>query len=939
MKASVKKNVLNNSTNQNHGRVSPVSQIAMACAVALMAMSASAQQAAPATDAAKQEAAKKEEAAKKAAAKPAAPKVDEIVVTGIRKGIEDAISVKQGSSSIVESISAEDIGKLPDVSIAESIARLPGLAAQRVAGRAQVISVRGLAPDFATTLLNGREQVSTGDNRGVEFDQYPSELLAAVTVYKTPDASLVGQGLSGTLDLQTVRPLNFAKRTVAFNLRGERNSLGKGVDAKDTGNRASVTYIDQSADKKLGIAFGYAHLDSPILANEFGTYGWSADGRPTLPAGTRNTNGIKTFTRSGENKRDGVMGVIEWKATNNWTSVVDVYYSKFKREETNRGLETNLGDYNGGNSPGLRYTSTDIQNGVLIGGTATGIYPLVRGIYNFREDKLTAFGWNNIVRFDGFTLFGDLSYSKAERKELNLETQAQIVDAQRRPVLDTVTFRLNDGVFPTATYGLNYNDPTRLLTGTSIYGGGYGKVPSVKDELKSAKLTATIPWTFKFADAISNVDVGVNFANREKNKRQPEAGLGTANPSLLNSSAVGSSGNLNFAGAGNIVTWNVPNLLARFYDPFRPVDNLSYLIPKAWNVTEKITTGYVKFNLESDLGGISVRGNIGVQIQNTDQSSNSNIFDSSRPAGQQVRPFEDGKKYTDYLPSMNLAFGLPYEQTLRLAIAKQIARPRLDQLKSSLEAGIDVRNPLTGAGIPGASGGNPRLDPWRATALDVSYEKYFGNKGYFALAAFYKDLKTYIFDDKTQDYNFSRVFPAQLLTTPFGTLSQPKNGRGGNLRGYEATISVPFSLIMPELDGFGITASATVTDSGISVGNTNLGSNVALPGLSKNVNNVTAYYEKYGFSARISQRDRSDFIGEITGFGNDRELRYVKGEKILDAQVGYEFRTGMLKGLSMLLQVNNLTNTAYQTYQVTTNQPVEFQKYGRTVLFGLNYKM
>ena len=99
---------------------------------------------------------------------------DTVTITGIRRGIESAINVKKNSGNIVEAISAEDIGKLPDNSIAESIARLPGLAAQRVAGRAQVISVRGLSPDFATTLLNGRELVSTGDNRSVEFDQYPS---------------------------------------------------------------------------------------------------------------------------------------------------------------------------------------------------------------------------------------------------------------------------------------------------------------------------------------------------------------------------------------------------------------------------------------------------------------------------------------------------------------------------------------------------------------------------------------------------------------------------------------------------------------------------------------------------------------------------------------------------------------------------------------------
>ncbi|MGE8250866.1 MAG: TonB-dependent receptor plug domain-containing protein, partial [Stenotrophomonas bentonitica] len=138
-----------------------------------------------------------------------ATNLDTVQVTGIRRGIENAIAIKQDATSVVEAISAEDIGKLPDVSIAESLGRLPGLAAQRVAGRAQVISVRGLSPDFATTLLNGREVVSTGDNRSVEFDQYPSELVNGVTVYKTPDAALVGQGLSGTIDMQTVRPLSF----------------------------------------------------------------------------------------------------------------------------------------------------------------------------------------------------------------------------------------------------------------------------------------------------------------------------------------------------------------------------------------------------------------------------------------------------------------------------------------------------------------------------------------------------------------------------------------------------------------------------------------------------------------------------------------------------------------------------------------------------------
>jgi iron complex outermembrane receptor protein len=146
-----------------------------------------------------------------------------IVVTGIRRAIQTSVNTKRNEQGIVEAVSAEEIGKLPDISIAESIARLPGLAAQRVNGRAQSISIRGLAPDFTTTLLNGRQQASSGDNRAVEFDQYPSELLSSVVIYKTPDANIAGFGLSGTADLRTVRPLTFKERTVAVNVRGEVN--------------------------------------------------------------------------------------------------------------------------------------------------------------------------------------------------------------------------------------------------------------------------------------------------------------------------------------------------------------------------------------------------------------------------------------------------------------------------------------------------------------------------------------------------------------------------------------------------------------------------------------------------------------------------------------------------------------------------------------------
>ena len=164
--------------------------------------------------------------------------LQEITVSGIGASVEAAIQVKRDAPDIVEAISAEDIGKLPDPSIAESLTRLPGVTAQRSDGRTSDISIRGFGPDFNGTLMNGREQVSTGDNRAIQFDQYPAELIHAVEVYKTPDASLIGQGLAGTIDLQTTRPLEYGKRALVFDVRAVKNGNGDLGAARPTSSIA-----------------------------------------------------------------------------------------------------------------------------------------------------------------------------------------------------------------------------------------------------------------------------------------------------------------------------------------------------------------------------------------------------------------------------------------------------------------------------------------------------------------------------------------------------------------------------------------------------------------------------------------------------------------------------------------------------------------------------
>jgi len=880
--------------------------------------------------------------------------LDKVQVTGIRRGIENAIAVKQDATSIVEAISAEDIGKLPDVSIAESLGRLPGLAAQRVAGRAQVISVRGLSPDFATTLLNGREVVSTGDNRSVEFDQYPSELVNGVTVYKTPDAALVGQGLSGTIDMQTVRPLSFPERVIAVSGRLQKTSLGEAADVDAYGNRFSASYIDQFFDKTLGISIGYAHSDNPIQENQVGLYEpWTtehtdAGERAGVAPGTYFSDGIKALRRTGNNKRDGVMATVQFRPSSMWTSTFDAFHTEAEQIDTANQFELSLsGNGEDASNPNaiLPVFSNVGRNadGTFTGGTISNAYPLVRGMYNKRRDKIDAFGWNNAFNFESVKLVADLNYSKATRKETNLENNLQLIP---RPQFDTIGVAVNPDGFSQISPGLDYSNPDALFLTNTIYGSGYGKVPQIEDRLKGGRLSATLPAP-QALSWFSDIDVGVNYADRRKQKTQAEGNilLGAQGETSIASDLQYDPVNLGFAGIGYIPAWNVPAAVGR-YMTFNPVTDLDYLIPKSWTVQEKITTAWLRANINTDIGEIAVRGNIGVQMQHTDQSSQSSYFDRSRPAGQNVLPIDLGKTYNDWLPSLNLAFTFPHQQTLRFAAAKQVARPRVDQMRAGLEFGVD-----TSTGRPGGSGGNPLLDPWRATALDLSYEKYFDEKAYVAAAIFYKDLKSYVYTQSRDDYDFSDLVASYVvppgMTAPvqtIGTFSSPQNGKGGTLRGLELTASLPLDMLTDSLRGFGVQASATFNDSDIKIldpeSASSVGSDpISLPGLSKRVYNFTAYYERNGFEARVSQRRRSDFIGEIGNFNGNRTLRYVVGESVTDAQLSYTFGdSSTLGGLTLLLQASNLTNEPYRTYAGSKDRPLEYTEWGRTYVLGVNYK-
>ncbi len=230
-------------------------------------------------------------------------------------------------------------------------------------------------------------------------------------------------------------------------------------------------------------------------------------------------------------------------------------------------------------------------------------------------------------------------------------------------------------------------------------------------------------------------------------------------------------------------------MLAAYYQPivYGDPNSLHYLVGKFWNVNEKVTTGYIRGNMNFELSpSVTLKGNLGLQVVNTDQSSDSQFLNTGSNT---IQPFTEGRKYTDVLPALNFAFVLPGDQAVRIGLARELARARMDQLKASSEIGCGA-----GTGVCGGDRGNPLLSPWRADAYDLSYEKYFGTKGgYISVAGFLKRLKSYIYplSDGTHDFSdFIATLPPGyfnpgVVVNPIGSLTQPVNGSGGSVMGLE----------------------------------------------------------------------------------------------------------------------------------------------------------
>lgn len=883
-----------------------------------------------------------------------------IVVTGFRRSLQDSIQIKRNSASVVEAVSAEEIGKLPDVSIAESIARLPGIAAQRVAGRAEIVSIRGFSPDFSTVLLNGRQQASSGYNRAVEFDQYPSELLGSVVVYKTPDASIAGMGLAGTVDLRTIRPLEYGKRAIALNLRGEVDEGGgRNAGFSKLGWRGSASYIDQNASGTLGWMIGYAHLDAPGHTDH--TKNWFYDNYAgLLPDGSPYVlSGQEAIATNSRDLRDGVTGTLEWKPSDSVHSVLDLYYSRFKQHTVNRGAEWFSDAWVDDTTYSNLQSVTRNGNQFAVSGHVDNVVPILMYQDNRRTDHLFAAGLNNDFRLAERThLLTDLSYSSNKRDETYIEAYGGYgVGPFQTRIPDSYNFQVPAADFPQFTgFGLNYADANKVSLGDRAPWGGWGhdglkKSPHIKETLASGDLTLKQDLQGGF---LSSVEAGLDYTHRHKHKTVDELDLFLKNNRqevLVDPKYLTDPVSLGFAGMGGVLGVDIASALPAYYDTVQLQDANHF--DKSWDIKEDILTFKAKANIDSG----NLHGNVGVQVvRQKQQSTGLRIFDPGEGLPIQIQNDTEGATYTDVLPSLNLYYDLDNHNRLRFAAAKVMARPRMDDLRANMVPGFNG-SVCVGAQPPcapgtvvhpwSAEGGNPQLQPWRAKEVDLGYEWYGGKASYFALHGFYMWLDNYIYNQAlTADFSgftppadqLSQI-PAGVTVSTVGQLTAPANGKGGWVRGVEASGAFELGRFTRVLDGFGATGSVSYTDyklKPVALG----GIGGVLPGFSKWVYDLTGYYEKNGFQVRAAYRHRSAFKGEVVSLFTNLGFPLIQPDSQVDAQIGYTFQPGSrLNGLGILLQVGNVLNSPYRTYYDVngTKTLEEVNKYGRQWMLGASY--
>lgn len=915
--------------------------------------------------------------------------VEEVTVTGFRSTVVNAVDAKRNADTVADVIDAGALASLPDQSIADALGRIPGVTTVRDSGQSSQLNIRGMNGDFIQTTLNGREQASTSgyteSTRWMAFDQYPAELITQAAVYKSPKASHIEGGVAGLVDLKTINPLNSNQdHSFNANVRASYNDGADAVGADEFGSRLSLSYQGKFMDDMVGVALGYSHLEQP---NSFTGARAGADGQIGYDT-TADYNGdgandarARAFqwqAGNGTDTRDGYLATVVFQPADNFKAQVDYFKSEFDRDDLRHGIT--VGGLQNANSFNL--SGTSVANNVVNGATVTITNPAnandASPWFEARsEDQSTladtdSYGINGEWNInDTNTLTFDFARSEGTktRKDRIVSMHAYDLTSDSNGNLLTwkeaagqsFTYVGNGDGIPDASFaGVDFTDLSKMRMSR------YEEYPHLyTDKVDSAKVDYKLDLDF---GALKSVEAGVRVSSREFDSRRGAFLYGSRDGQYNGYCADNLTSGANaiactpqeldgfvevqsVKGApDHLVITNMDALATSIFGAGnyagKQVFSRDWTFVESGMLEEDVTAYYLMANIETELGSVGVTGNFGVRVVETDVKSSGvqnvgagngvSITDDVGVTQDNYDYVKYGPEYTDTLPALNLNFAITDNDIVRFAAAKVMSRPPVGQLKG----GAGSWNSTNSAGQTEYNvwtKGSPYLDPFRATQLDLSYERYFDEGDAATVAIFWKDIESLIekqfLGAGTADFDALGIeIPAGTVPGAFETFVN--NDKGGYIRGAEFAVTNTFTSLPGIFSGMGVTASYSYTESETEISGGNLyGQSLPLPGLSKNVWSATGFWDIGNFSTHINLRYRDEFILNMPIPGSSTPVQ-AKEYMTMDAQASYAFDNG----IDVVFSINNLTDESSVTAYSQDSALGEYKEFGRQYYMGVNYK-
>ncbi len=867
--------------------------------------------------------------------------LDEFVIAGIRGSLIQAREIKREANAVQDSIIAEDIAKFPDLNLAESLQRLPGVAINREAGEGRRVSLRGLGPDFTRVQLNGMEVLGNVDSpqdsrgqttrdRAFDFNLFASELFSRVDVYKSFSAEQNEGGLAGTIGLFTAKNFDYDKDDPSAAL-----SVQAGTNSQTSDFQPRVAGQVGQTWKNFGALLSVAYSSRDTEEQGYNTYRWrlrnaSGSDISNLPqnqqdiinAGeSRWARGNRLSNWQSQQDRLGLTGSFQWVPTETLTINLDLLYGSYKadREE-------------------LHLASRGSSSTLLGGGTTVAGVTYPNSVIN--EIRLN--GNNEVVYSD---VSGANLATETRRQTAENEFTQGVLSVDWRPT-DRLLFKFLVGTetsdynipisdkFYTETFGDIITDYSReQYYGYNTYGFDTTSPSNwrahefdFREDYQSSKLD-TIKADLNYSLTLSsNLKLGVSsrrfenegFTERRDNVLRSEFQSGEVDDDVSPYATV-------FRDHKDqdwlIADWD--RVMAHYGLDREELDPRD-----TYGVEEETFAAYLQYDWDYKIGVLPFRGDIGIRHYNTTITS-SGVSNVGR--------VEVEESYDDILPALNMVLELNPNINLRFAASENINRPTLSALR--VDGDIDENN-----GEYTVSTGNPALNPYESKNIDLALEWYFGNVGYAAIGFFYKDITGFIGSETAVDVPYSETgLPVDLLPglTPDTIISEytrPVNYEDATLSGVE--LSIQSDLTFLPVDGFGVVANLTLVDSeldyaspteqeqGISRVN-------SLEGMSDTLGNLTFYYENNKWGARISANYRSDWILNATPVGTDEDMRGYESTTYVDFSAFYQ----VTPRLKLTLDAINLTDTTEQQYSDSARRLYNVTTAGTTIFAGLNYQL